>query len=298
MNDKNLTGFLNIYKEAGFTSFDVIAKLRKILNQKKIGHMGTLDPDACGVLPVALGQATKMLPYLTDHTKAYRATLLLGMVTDTYDTSGTVISKSQVNVSTEEVQEVFNRYKGKVMQVPPMFSAKKVNGKKLYELARDGKTVEREPVEIEILKNEIKEIDLPEIIFDVECSKGTYIRSICHDIGQELGCGGCMLQLLRTRSGAFDISSACKLESIKGAYEAGNISDLILPVDYGINSYKKATCISPVTKKAVNGVPLEMDEIVSEGEETDYIRVYLSDNKFLGIYEKRGKRLYPRKVFA
>lgn len=299
MSDKNLTGFLNIYKEAGFTSFDIIAKLRGILHQKKIGHMGTLDPDACGVLPVALGKATKMLPYLNDHTKAYQATLLLGMDTDTYDTSGQILSQNDVEGITEEaVTAVFSKYCGRIMQTPPMYSAKKVNGKKLYELAREGIEVAREAVEIEIFKNDIIKMEIPEVVFDVECSKGTYIRSICHDVGEDLGVGGCMSKLLRTRSGAFDISSSHTLEEITEAFDNGKISELLLPIDYGIDYYQKVTCLPEADFKARNGVPLKMEEIVSEGVETDVTRVYMSDNKFLGIYEWRGKMLYPRKVFA
>ena len=184
-----MDGIINVYKEAGFTSHDVVAKLRGICRQKKIGHTGTLDPQATGVLPVCLGSATRACEMLTDRTKEYVAELLLGQITDTQDTTGTVLEEREVTVDEAQVREVIGSFVGGYDQIPPMYSARKVNGKKLYELARAGKEVERQASHVDLPAIEILEIRLPVVKFRVECSKGTYIRSLCADIGGKLGCG-------------------------------------------------------------------------------------------------------------
>ena len=192
-------GIIVIHKEKGFTSHDVVAKLRGILHMKKIGHTGTLDPDATGVLPVALGKGTKLVDLLTDKEKTYEAVLHLGIDTDTQDMSGTVLEERPVNVTEEEVRKVLKSFVGEQLQVPPMYSALKVNGKKLYELAREGKTVERKARPVCFYEIEPLEFHLPLVKIRVTCSKGTYIRTLCHDIGEKLGCGGCMEELLCLR---------------------------------------------------------------------------------------------------
>ena len=184
-------GIINVYKEKGFTSHDVVAKLRGIVGQKKIGHTGTLDPDATGVLPVCLGKATKLCDLLTDKNKTYEAVLLLGKTTDTQDITGEVLEEKSTEALTEEkVREAIEGFIGDYEQIPPMYSALKVNGKKLYELAREGKVIERKARPVKILDIQILEIDLPKVRMEVSCSKGTYIRTLCHDIGDKLGCGG------------------------------------------------------------------------------------------------------------
>ena len=198
-----VSGIINVYKEKGYTSFDVVAKLRGILKQKKIGHTGTLDPDAEGVLPVCLGKATKVCDLLTDKSKEYEAVLLLGTVTDTQDTSGTVLEQREVAVSEDTVREAIRSFVGDYMQVPPMYSALKVNGRKLCDLAREGKTVERAARPVKIFSIDILQVNLPKVRMRVHCSKGTYIRTLCQDIGEKLGCGGCMEKLLRTRVSEF-----------------------------------------------------------------------------------------------
>ena len=203
-------GIINIYKEAGYTSHDVVAKLRGILGQKKIGHTGTLDPDATGVLPVCLGVGTKLCDMLTDEDKEYVAELYLGVTTDTQDMSGTVLSRDEVNTDEEHLKEIIYSFKGSYEQLPPMYSALKVNGKKLYELAREGKTVERKTRNVYIKEIEIMEIKLPLVKMRVVCSKGTYIRTLCDDIGKKAGCGGAMKSLERTRVGRFYIEEALK----------------------------------------------------------------------------------------
>ena len=204
-------GIINIYKEQGYTSFDVVAKLRGILKMRKIGHTGTLDPDATGVLPVVLGSATKLVDMLTDKKKEYIATLRLGITTDTLDITGTVLSENTPDVSEGEVRDAILSFIGPQLQTPPMYSAIKVNGRKLYELAREGIEIERQKRSIEIFDIEILDMSLPDIRLRVECSKGTYIRSLCADIGDKLSCGAVITSLMRTKSGDFAIDRAYTL---------------------------------------------------------------------------------------
>ena len=220
-----MDGIINIYKEAGYTSADVVAKLRGILRQKKIGHTGTLDPAAEGVLPICLGKGTKLVDMLTEEKKTYRAVLLLGRETDTQDTTGTTVHETDFGAflgETGQTAEAFARklsetaagFVGDYMQVPPMYSALKVNGKRLYELARKGIEVERKPRLQHIYRIDIDRVDLPRAELTVECSRGTYIRTLCHDIGQKLGCGGCMEHLLRTQVGPFLLENAVTLSQV------------------------------------------------------------------------------------
>ena len=182
-----INGVLNVWKEAGFTSHDVVGKLRGILHQKKIGHTGTLDPDATGVLPVCLGKGTRLCDMLTDETKTYEALLHLGIATDTQDMSGTVTAEAPVTVTEEEVRDCIASFVGEQQQVPPMYSALKVNGKKLYELAREGIEIERKARTVHFYEISILEVKLPQVRMEITCSKGTYIRTLCHDIGEKLG---------------------------------------------------------------------------------------------------------------
>ena len=201
-------GMINVCKEKGFTSHDVVAKLRGILHQKKIGHTGTLDPDATGVLPVCLGKGTKLCDMITDRDKTYRAVMMLGRTTDTQDISGQILTEKAVNVDEREVRDAAVSFVGDYMQIPPMYSAIKVDGKKLYELARAGQEVERKARHVVINALNITEIQLPYVTMEVSCSKGTYIRTLCQDIGEKLGCGACMTELVRLKVGAFDIAHA------------------------------------------------------------------------------------------
>ena len=211
-----VNGILNVYKEKGYTSHDVVAKLRGIVGQKKIGHTGTLDPDAEGVLPVCLGRATKVCDMLTEKDKTYEAVLLLGKETDTQDISGTVLRVGETEgLTQEQVKDCVMSFVGEYDQIPPMYSALKVNGKKLYELAREGKTIERKSRKVEIKEIRILEMALPRVRMEVSCSKGTYIRTLCHDIGEKLGCFGCMESLLRTKVSRFEIESSMKLSEIQ-----------------------------------------------------------------------------------
>lgn len=224
-------GVINIYKEKGFTSHDVVAKMRGICKQKKIGHTGTLDPDAVGVLPVCLGSATRLCDMLTDRDKEYIACMQLGVVTDTQDMSGEILAEKEVTATEETVTEAIRSFVGEYAQVPPMYSALKVDGKKLYELARQGKEVERKPRPVTIYEIEILNINLPRVTMRVACSKGTYIRTLCHDIGAKLGCGGAMVSLQRTRAGQFRMDTAITLSALEKLRDEDKIAEVLIPVD-------------------------------------------------------------------
>lgn len=287
-------GVINVYKEPGFTSFDVVAKLRGILKQKKIGHTGTLDPDAEGVLVVCLGKATKLCEILTDKDKSYEATLLLGKTTDTEDSSGKVLTQAEVNVTEQEVKEVILSFIGEYDQIPPMYSAIKVNGKKLYELAREGIEIEREPRRVVIHSIEILSIELPYVKMKVSCGKGTYIRSLCRDIGDKLGCGGIMDKLVRcsvnaTETGkVFTADSALKLNEIEDKTKDNTISDFILPIDSLFPTCEKCKVTEEGHKKLMNGNILKARDFADacpSREEGKLCLVYDIDNNFIATYE-------------
>ncbi len=254
-------GVLNVYKERGFTSHDVVAKLRGILKMKKIGHTGTLDPDAEGVLPVCLGQATRLCGMLTDEEKTYRAVMLLGVETDTQDTSGRVVRRVDVSVPPRQVEEAVLGFVGPYAQVPPMYSALKVNGRKLCELARQGRTVERPARPVTIYGIDIESVDLPRVTMTVRCSKGTYIRTLCHDIGQKLGCGACMESLLRVRVGRFGAEESLRLSQIEELRDGGGLERHIVPVEEMFSAYPRAYAAPEADKPARNGNPLRLAQV-------------------------------------
>ena len=280
-------GIINVYKEKGFTSFDVVAKMRGIIGQKKIGHTGTLDPDAEGVLPVCLGNATKICDLLTDKTKEYVAELLLGVETDTQDITGTVLSTKDVQVTQEQVVETIMSFLGEYDQVPPMYSALKVNGRKLVDLAREGIEVERKARRIHIYELEILKVDLPVVKMRVHCSKGTYIRTLCHDIGQKLGCGGTMKSLLRSRVDQFCVEDALTLSQLQQRKAENRLKECILSVDCMFPDLKKLHVKEEYLKALQNGNRLSKKcfkekDIVSEDKEE--VLVYNSENVFYAIY--------------
>ena len=296
-----MDGIINVYKEKGFTSHDVVAKLRGILRMKKIGHTGTLDPAAEGVLPVCLGKGTRLCDMLTDKTKTYRAVLLLGKETDTQDTTGAVQAEYPVHVTEEEVREAILSFLGDYMQIPPMYSALKVNGKKLYELARQGKEVEREARPVQILDIQIESIELPRVTFSVSCSKGTYIRTLCHDIGEKLGCFGCMESLLRTKVSRFELESSLKLSEIQKKREEGKLSEIITPLDAVFFQYPAVTVKKEGQALAYNGneIPIRFVTDMEERKNQEWIRVYDLENHFIGIFcfDKNRKKLTVEKMF-
>ncbi len=297
------SGIINVYKEAGFTSFDVVAKLRGILKIKKIGHTGTLDPDATGVLPVCVGKATKLCDMLTDKDKVYECVMLLGVETDTYDMSGKIFSKNLVEADEAQVKEAIESFIGDIMQVPPMYSALKVNGKKLYELAREGKEIERKPRPVTIFSIDILSMDLPEVSIRIHCSKGTYIRSLCHDIGAKLGCGCAMKSLVRTRVSQFDISDAKTLDEIQKIVNNGQLDGIMINIADIFDNLGTVFVIptEEAIKCAVNGGIISPTQVFAEGisgfQEDARYRLFLPDNRFLGIYLFQDSNFKLEKLF-
>ena len=293
-------GIINVYKEKGFTSFDVVAKMRGILGQKKVGHTGTLDPAAEGVLPVCAGKGTRLCDMLTDHDKTYRATMLLGVVTDTQDTTGKVLEeKNTEHLTEEEVREAIMSFVGDYDQIPPMYSALKVDGKQLYELAREGKEVERKARPVKIQEIVIESVNLPEVVMTVSCSKGTYIRTLCHDIGEKLSVGGCMKELLRTKVGRFLLEDTLKLSDLQKLKEEGQLEKAVFPLEAVFAEYGEIRAEDEVLDKLVrNGNPFRYKGIekVSDG---DAFRVYSMNGQFIGVYEYAEEKhmFYPRKIF-
>ena len=287
-------GVINVRKEKGMTSFSVVARCRRIFGQKKIGHTGTLDPDAEGVLVVCLGKGTKLVDMLSHGTKTYEAVLMLGCVTDTQDTSGTVLREYEVDVSPDEAEAAVLSFEGPQMQVPPMYSALKVDGKKLVDLARRGIEVERKAREVNFSDIEILETDMPRIRFRVTCSKGAYIRTLCEDIGMKLGCGGCMESLLRTRTGRFEIEEALTLDEISEKVSEGDLS-FVMPIDKFFDEYPKVQVPESLDADIRNGNRFELRGLSDIPNKK--VRVYLSDGAFAGIYKKSGKRFSLEKHF-
>ena len=318
-----MNGIICVYKEAGYTSHDVINRLRRISNQKKIGHTGTLDPNAEGVLPVCFGNATKVCGLLTDTDKCYRAELILGKVTDSYDITGEVLSEQEPHVTVGELQEVIKSFIGTQMQTPPMFSARKVNGQKLYDLARQGIVIEREQKEITVYDiviesvvccedeedtfaftpdcfDMIRSTEVIRAYITVHCSKGTYIRSICHDIGEKLGCGACMGSLIRTKVGRFTIEDSRKIKELAQLSEEGKFEELLISADSMFPEYPK-----------LSGLPEEADLLLRNGnrinlkqipkyewmeQENVQLRMYGGNGRFCAIYEYRKDKRYLQPV--
>ena len=287
-----MDGVLNIRKEKGYTSFDVVAKLRGILHMKKIGHTGTLDPEAEGVLPVVLGKATKLVDLLTEKQKTYEALLHLGLETDTQDMTGTVLEEKPVEVTEEEVRTVIRSFLGEQQQIPPMYSAIKINGKKLYELARQGKEVERKARKVTIYEIKVLSIDFSENEFtmEVSCSKGTYIRTLCKDIGEFLGCGAAMKTLVRTRVSEFFLEQALTLGQIEQAVKEGKIQDYLIPIDAMFSDLKDCVVSDEALRLLLNGNCIaRKDTSYQTPKDKEQVRMYSMENEFYAIYEYRQK---------
>lgn len=279
-----INGMINVYKEQGYTSHDVVAKLRGITKQKKIGHTGTLDPDAEGVLPVCLGKATKLCDLLTDKDKCYEAVLLLGKETDTQDVSGKVLAEHETGALEEsKVRECVLSFQGEYAQIPPMYSALKVNGKKLYELAREGKSVERKARNVVIHGIEILQVDLPHIRMRIHCSKGTYIRTLCHDIGRALGCGGCMESLVRTRVSMFQVEESKTLSQIEAYMRDGRLEEILVPIDTMFSDTGELRVSGKTAALAYNGNPICLTD-KKNPQDAERVRVYDDKGRFIGLY--------------
>ncbi len=296
-------GILNVYKEKGYTSHDVVAKMRGILKMKKIGHTGTLDPDAEGVLPVCIGKATKLVDLITDKDKTYKAVCKLGITTDTQDMTGKVLKTADVNIDSTQLEKAINSYIGEYLQLPPMFSAIKVDGKKLYELARLGKEVDRERRRVIIKNIHLMDYDVKEQEFTVivECGKGTYIRTLLHDIGETLGCGAAMKSLIRTEVGSFAVEEALKLSEIEALVREDKLSPHIVTIDEVFSHYPKVYVTSDYNKLIYNGnmFTSEHTQKPLQEIEADIVRVYDSEEHFIGLYAYLSEeRLYkPVKMF-
>ncbi|MBQ1749317.1 MAG: tRNA pseudouridine(55) synthase TruB [Lachnospiraceae bacterium] len=302
-----ISGSILIDKEKGFTSFDVVAKMRGILHERKIGHNGTLDPDATGLLQIFVGQGTKAIAILPEHDKTYEAEVTLGITTDTDDISGQVLSENKeaaLNLTVEEIEAAFCVAKSRTQQIPPMYSAKKINGKKLYELAREGKTIERKPSLIKIYRLEILEIDLPRIRFLAHVSKGTYIRTICHDLGDILQTGACMSELRRTEIGTLSIDNAVTLSELEELVAKDQLEKVLIPLEE-MFSFPKGISEPKGDRYLRNGNPIytsEVDVLPESGtmdpeDPEEKIRMYFSTGEFCGLFRKKDNLWKPYKMF-
>ena len=286
-----MNGILLIDKPAGWTSMDVCAKLRSALHEKRVGHSGTLDPMATGLLVVFLGRATRAVEFAEADEKTYEAALRLGIVTDTQDTTGTVLETREVNITKEEFDAALDGFRGEIDQLPPMYSAIKIDGKPLYKTARKGGEVERRPRKITIFELIRTSGIQDDITLTVRCSKGTYIRTLCHDIGAALGCGGAMSALRRTKAGAFDLADAHTLEAALAAAEAGRAEELLLPVDTLFPDARPVT-LTPSQERVIrNGGSFTCRR--PEGR----CRLYAQSGEFLALASLEKGTMKPIKSF-
>ncbi|MCR5106665.1 MAG: tRNA pseudouridine(55) synthase TruB [Lachnospiraceae bacterium] len=308
--ETGINGVINVYKEQDFTSHDVVAKMRGILKIKKIGHTGTLDPKAEGVLPICIGNATRICDILTDRSKEYLAVMKLGIRTDTLDVFGQITAMADadkvLSQSEELIRETVKGFQGKIVQIPPMYSAIKVGGKKLYELAREGKEIERKGREVFIDSIEIKRIDLPYVEIYVKCSKGTYIRTLCDDIGERLGVFAAMSSLIRTRVGNFCADDARRIDEIEKLRDEGRLNEIIVPADRIFKEYKSIVRDSVMKgheeiyeKLLYNGNPISLSLFREEEITSERFRMYDLSGNFKGIYslDQKKERLTPYKMF-
>lgn len=281
---------VNILKPTGMTSHDVVSCVRKILNIKKVGHTGTLDPDAAGVLPICLGRATKVSELILNKEKSYICELTLGIETDTYDSSGIILNRcDDFNIEESRIIEAFKFQQGEIDQIPPVYSALKVGGKKMCDLARKGKadSIDIKPRKVNIKKIDILNISENKITFYVKCSKGTYVRSICHDIGKYLGCGGHMSFLLRTSSGKFNLENAITLEELENFHKKGCLDDYLYDVDYVLDNLSEVNLKPSAKKYYMNGGVIDSRRFIvkntKNNDEKNYlVRVYC-ENIFIGV---------------
>ena len=290
-----MDGVIVINKPTGRTSHDMVSFTRRLFGIKKVGHTGTLDPDASGVLPVCIGKATKAADMLTASDKAYRAQLVLGMITDTQDASGEILAEQPVLVDKTEIEKVIKSFIGEIDQIPPMFSAIKKDGKKLYELARKGITIEREKRRVKIFDIDICEIDMEKqtITLDVSCSKGTYIRTLCEDIGMKLGCGAYMNTLVRTKSADFTLEQSYTQEKLLEMKERGTLESAVIPVDELFSEYPKLMLDEFLSSKVKNGVRIRRKNL----DEGAFYRIYDENGAFLCISRYLSGELVLEKAF-
>ncbi len=290
-------GILNINKPQGETSYSIVAMVKRLSGERRVGHAGTLDPAATGVLPVCFGQATRVIEFLGDATKVYRAQIELGVVTDTYDATGKVIErKDSSRIGREELESALKPFCGLIRQTPPMYSAVKYHGKPLYELARAGIEVERKSRLTKIYRLEIISWQPPVVTLEVVCGKGTYVRSLAHDLGQSLGCGANLKSLTRLRYGLFDIEDAVSVAQLEGAFRYGYWQQFVYPAD-AVLLHWSAVIVSDDASRAIrNGCPISYLEQHSPPD--NYCRAYTSDGCFLGVlrFNPESEQWQPKKV--
>ena len=283
-----MDGIFNIYKEKGFTSHDVVAIVRRTIGQKKVGHTGTLDPDAEGVLPICVGKGTKLADYIMADVKGYRAEVTFGITTTTQDSSGEIIEKKDVIYDEDEIRHAVMSFVGDIEQIPPMYSAIKINGKKLYELAREGKEIERKTRKIVIFDIRIVEVFPPnKAAIEIDCSKGTYIRTLCSDIGRKLGWGAYMSGLTRTATGKFNLEDAVKLDELKAAASENREQEYIIHPDQVLSGYKKANVSEKASKYMYNGGKISSRYLTFDGNKPEVGETVLGydfNNRLVGIY--------------
>ncbi len=298
-SENRYNGIINVYKEKGYTSSDAVAVMRGILQQRKAGHTGTLDPEAEGVLPICVGSGTRLCAELTDHDKEYVAVMRLGTETDTEDMTGKVICTHEVDITEESLRCVILSFKGKYDQIPPMYSAVKVNGKKLYELARKGREIERKPRQVEIKEIEILDTELPLVKMRIVCSKGTYIRTLCSDIGKKAGCGAAMQSLLRTRVGKFRIAEAHRLSEITDIVNNGRGADILISVERFYETLPEVCITDENRDRLINGNSFGNNCIADAANAAgSQARIYNRDGFFYGIYVLREDGIWhPEKMF-
>lgn len=285
-----MNGIINLYKPSGYTSHDAVARIKRFYGTRRVGHAGTLDPMACGVLPVLIGSACAAQDYLMNHDKVYRAGMRFGITTDTGDITGSVLSEQAVSLSSEQVTDALARFVGKQQQIPPMYSAIKIGGQKLYDLARKGVTVERKARDIEIyditLEASVSECDF---LVKVACSKGTYIRTLCEDIGTALGCGGTLYSLERVSCGVFDRQSSVTIEQLQALYEAGDteaLESLLIPVEKVFDSFPILSLSSFYARLCKNGCEIYLKKLPRSAQglaEGASVRLYDETNTFFAL---------------
>ena len=286
-----MNGILLIDKPADWTSSDVVAKLRGVLHERRIGHSGTLDPMATGLLVVFIGRATRAVEFAESQEKRYLARLRLGLATDTQDITGRRVSGQPRTVSDEELESVLRCFRGDIQQIPPMYSAVKIGGRKLYEIARRGVVVERQPRSVHVYELSVLGREGDEVLLDVACSKGTYIRTLCHDIGEKLGCGGCMSSLRRCASGSFRLENAYTLEQVQAAADRGEVQKLLLPVDSLFPGYPELRVDAQEERRLRSGAPIR-----TSAQDGSY-RIYGPDGAFLALASVRDAQLRSIKSF-
>jgi tRNA pseudouridine55 synthase len=292
-----LDGILNIDKPAGRTSYSVVAMLKRLTGERRVGHAGTLDPAATGVLPVCLGQATRIIEFFTDTTKTYRAVIELGIATDTYDASGRIVQRGDPSkINRAILESALTSFRGAIRQTPPMYSAVKHQGRPLYKLARAGITVERKPRPVTVHRLELVAWQPPSATLEIDCSKGTYIRSLAHDLGQALGCGAHLKNLIRTRYGIFNIKDSVSLPRLEEAFHSGYGENYLLPVDIALQDYN-AIVVDYAAEAAIrNGSTVDISGSRNAGESC--CRAYSQDGRFLGMlrYIPEKETWQPKKV--